>query len=329
MTCPKCGYVSFPGLPQCKKCGHALAQTPDSKAASRPLSNSYESISLTSPGPPHPSGPSQASALSSFAKSGNAGEGSLSRIRRPKSGEARETSLKFDFEAAGAEKREASDFLDRAFETGASKDPRSGVASVSLESRPGSEPPIVLNRVSEGSAKVWPHPTQRADRQPNAFGQTEMPLVLDTTFMDSAVQAESAEPAAAPLRKRFLAGLIDAGILVLAGCLFAGLFVLVKGTLQATPLNFVMAGFIAVFWIFVYFGSFTLAAFHTPGQAACGLTVANLDGERPTRQEAFLRAFGYLVSLAALTLGFIWAAMDSDGMAWHDHISGTILIESA
>lgn len=339
MTCPKCGYVSFPGLPQCKKCGHPLTQTLDSKATLRPLSNPYEPISLT---PPEMSVPSQTPAPPSFSESGRAGETGISRLRRAKSDKHRETSLKLDFEAAGAAKRQASDFLDRAFETSAPEDCGAGIAAVPLEGRSGArvagEPPDTLNRSSESPARTGRSPVEPAKHWTNSitpagrvssFRQAEMPLVLDTPFMNSADQAESPEPATASLRKRFLALLIDAGILVLAGCLFAGLFAIVKGRLQASPLNLLIGVGIAAFWIFVYFGSFTLVAFHTPGQAACGLTVANLDGERPTRHEAFLRAFGYLVSLAALLLGFIWAAMDSDGMAWHDHISGTILIESA
>ncbi|MGH9342610.1 MAG: RDD family protein [Terriglobia bacterium] len=152
--------------------------------------------------------------------------------------------------------------------------------------------------------------------------------LLHANFATSPDEADFSEPTAAPLHKRVLAGMADAGILLMAGCLFAGLFALVKGNLDSTPLDLIVAGFIAVFWIFVYFGLFTAVALRTPGQAAFGLSVSNLDGERPTRQEAFLRAFGYLVSLAALMLGFLWAAMDSDGMSWHDHISGTILVEN-
>lgn len=58
-----------------------------------------------------------------------------------------------------------------------------------------------------------------------------------------------------------------------------------------------------------------------------GLALRNLEGGSPTRQESLLRAFGYLVSIASFMLGFLWAAMDSDGLAWHDHISGTMLVE--
>ncbi|MGH9377431.1 MAG: RDD family protein [Terriglobia bacterium] len=179
--------------------------------------------------------------------------------------------------------------------------------------------------LSSVSNRGGPENLGQTPQRPRQLDQLEL---LDATFGSSPDAAASYEIAAAPLRKRFLAGVADTGILLAAGCLFAGLFTLVRGKLEYTPLGLAVAGLIAVFWIFIYFGSFTAVTLRTPGQAAFGLSVTNLDGERPTRQEALLRAFGYLVSLAALMLGFLWAVMDSDGMAWHDHISGTILVEN-
>jgi uncharacterized RDD family membrane protein YckC len=65
--------------------------------------------------------------------------------------------------------------------------------------------------------------------------------------------------------------------------------------------------------------------FSTPGQTWMGLEVRNMEGFPPVPRESFLRAFGYLVSLSALMLGFFWAIADSDGLTWHDRISGTFL----
>ncbi|MGD1104323.1 MAG: hypothetical protein ABSA59_19915, partial [Terriglobia bacterium] len=47
----------------------------------------------------------------------------------------------------------------------------------------------------------------------------------------------------------------------------------------------------------------------------------------PTVRESFWRAFGVLVSLSALMLGFVWACVDSDGLTWHDRMSGTVIAE--
>jgi uncharacterized RDD family membrane protein YckC len=56
--------------------------------------------------------------------------------------------------------------------------------------------------------------------------------------------------------------------------------------------------------------------------------IHNLEGAHPTTQEAFLRAFGYLVSITALMLGFLWALLDSEGLTWHDRMSGTFVRKS-
>jgi hypothetical protein len=44
-------------------------------------------------------------------------------------------------------------------------------------------------------------------------------------------------------------------------------------------------------------------------------------------RESFWRAFGVLVSLSALMLGFVWACVDSDSLTWHDRMSGTVITE--
>lgn len=135
------------------------------------------------------------------------------------------------------------------------------------------------------------------------------------------------ELACAPLSRRFPAGVVDAILLLVAGAVFAALFTLVGGNIQTVPIDLAVVAFIAAFWIFIYFAVFSTLTLSTPGQSAMGLTVRSLEGGPPTRQEGLLRAFGYLVSIASFMLGFLWAAMDSDGLAWHDHISGTMLIE--
>lgn len=335
MTCPKCGYVSFPGLPECRKCGHPLTQTRDSKASRLSFSTPYEAAPLIFPKPLQPPKARPPSFSEKNAESGRSGEiiEKAARFRRHRESEV---TLQLDFDAAASGEigshappgRPAEDILDQAFKAGSSTDRQIEIASIPLEGRSGPQnagaPPIDSNLSPEYSAPI----RQRTSPQLNSFGPLEPLELPDAVFTNSPEQEEFAEPAAAPLRKRFLAGLADAGILLVAGCLFAGLFTLVRGKLEPTTLDLAVAGFIAVFWIFFYFGSFTAITLRTPGQAAFGLSVSNLDGERPTRQEASLRAFGYLVSLAALMLGFLWAAMDSDGMAWHDHISGTILVEN-
>jgi uncharacterized RDD family membrane protein YckC len=83
--------------------------------------------------------------------------------------------------------------------------------------------------------------------------------------------------------------------------------------------------FIAVIFIVAYFGFFTALAFSTPGLIWMGIEVRNMEGSPPAPHESFLRAFGYLVSISAFFMGFLWALVDSDNLTWHDRMSGSFL----
>ena len=129
----------------------------------------------------------------------------------------------------------------------------------------------------------------------------------------------------AAMGRRFLAGLVDGLALLLACGLFALIFWRAGGHLTPGPLNLAIGAFIATIFVWAYFGSFTALTFSTPGQTWMGIEVRNMEGHPPAPRESLLRAFGYLVSLSALMIGFLWALVDSDGLTWHDRISGTFL----
>ncbi len=131
--------------------------------------------------------------------------------------------------------------------------------------------------------------------------------------------------AAAPLGRRFVAGVADVMILMLAAALFGVVFWLVGGRLTPRPVNLLVVACVAAFFVLSYFGVFTALTSATPGLIWMGIEVQNLEGGPPTAGEAAWRAFGYLVSIAGLMLGFIWALVDSEGLTWHDRISGTQL----
>jgi uncharacterized RDD family membrane protein YckC len=129
----------------------------------------------------------------------------------------------------------------------------------------------------------------------------------------------------APVGYRFLAGLTDALVLVISTALFGVIFWRSGGHLTSTPLNLGVAAAIVIFFIFSYFGLFTALTSTTPGLLWMGCEIRNLYGDPPTARESFWRAFGLLVSLSALMLGFIWAWVDSESLTWHDRMSGTCI----
>jgi uncharacterized RDD family membrane protein YckC len=129
----------------------------------------------------------------------------------------------------------------------------------------------------------------------------------------------------APLGLRFAAGVVDTIVLLSGAGLFALIFWVVGGHASRNALNFAILGTISTLFLLAYFGIFTALSSSTPGLLWMNLEVRSLDGGAPSPQESFWRAFGYLVSMASLMLGFIWAVVDGDHLTWHDHMSGTFI----
>lgn len=308
MKCPQCGYVCFADLSECKKCGHHFAQTeePKNSPSTIPISHGRETSLFPPeprqrPGAPPPRGREPVDAAASFLAGGlkPAISDASSPLKPRTSGAARNT-------------------LDCAFVDRPSGGNKPDLVSIPL----GRSVRPVLDRDASPANRRMPDDFAGALRsRPDVVEFTTGPATT------ARARVNDDEIPAAPLGKRFLAAVVDALILLAAACLFAGLFTAARGRLELHSLDLVVVGFIALFWVFFYFDLFTAFALRTPGQAAFGLSVRNLDGDPPTHTESLLRAFGYLVSIVALMVGFLWAAMDSDGMAWHDHISGTLLVD--
>lgn len=65
----------------------------------------------------------------------------------------------------------------------------------------------------------------------------------------------------------------------------------------------------------------------TPGQLIAGVRVVDAhSGARPRLAQSALRGLGYLLSALPLGLGFVWAAIDAEGQAWHDKLAGTRVV---
>jgi len=167
---------------------------------------------------------------------------------------------------------------------------------------------------------------QLETRRRRRLGPGEVSIVMEPSSPDELGPAPWAVPAA-PLGQRFLAGVADCLLLLLALAFFAAIFWwVVGGRLHLRPTYLGALGFVAGFLVLTYFALFGRLASATPGQQAAGLTLRSLDGSAPTSRQALWRAFGYLASLSALMLGFVWALVDNEGLSWHDRMSGTLLI---
>jgi uncharacterized RDD family membrane protein YckC len=344
MKCLHCGFVGFGDLRTCKMCGRPLAPSrsqeslPDSfpeKTTSLDLEVDAGRQILASSrgvgGAPdlHPG--VEGNALNASSTTAGMSEGvegvvGFGRRRERAAGRAAASeSMAFDFEP------DLTSASSRSSSSGGQFTPSSRPVDVSLARQRGPMERGGLDLVSLHGADrarvasaAQDEPLLTSLRRKGQPPPSVEPVIALTT---GDADAESDEIIPAPLAKRFWAGLVDVGIL--AGCvaIFAASLRLVGGHIQFTPATLTVFGFIAAFWLFVYFAAFGAFAFSTPGQAALGLAVRNFDGGFPDGQDSLLRAFGYLVSTAAFMVGFLWALMDSDTLAWHDHISGTLLVE--
>jgi uncharacterized RDD family membrane protein YckC len=164
--------------------------------------------------------------------------------------------------------------------------------------------------------------------EPASPADNRLEIVVGPSEIDASAAASQLELQAlpvAPLGRRFLAGLVDGLVLLLGAGLFALIFWRAGGHLTPVPLNLAIVALIAVTFVWAYFGLFTALTFSTPGLIWMGIEVRNMEGWPPAHRESLLRAFGYLMSISALMIGFLWALVDGEGLTWHDRISGTFL----
>jgi uncharacterized RDD family membrane protein YckC len=129
-------------------------------------------------------------------------------------------------------------------------------------------------------------------------------------------------PVAVPVH-RLIAAAVDASMILISLSLFLGIFLLSGGHLvfskQVVPVFLGVAG---VLWL-LYHMLWCLADGDTPGMRFAGLRVVNFDGRIPDRDERGVRQAAYVLSVLSAGVGLLWALVDEENLAWHDHISKT------
>jgi len=75
-----------------------------------------------------------------------------------------------------------------------------------------------------------------------------------------------------------------------------------------------------------YFSFFHAAWGQTIGKMMFRVRVLQINGQALTFPLALLRTFAYLISALPVFLGFIWTGFTSGKRAWHDLVSGTIVV---
>ena len=85
---------------------------------------------------------------------------------------------------------------------------------------------------------------------------------------------------------------------------------------------------IFIFLHMVYFTLFHAWSGQTIGKMVMGIKVVTHENKPASTSIAFLRWSGYILSVAPLATGFLWAAVDKDQCAWHDRLAQTRVISS-
>lgn len=130
----------------------------------------------------------------------------------------------------------------------------------------------------------------------------------------------------APLTSRFVGNLIDLVVIAFIASPFAAVIELTNGNWSDPRVIASTAGVVLVV-SFLYLCVSTLLAGRTWGMSIVSVHPADVEtGMAPTTKQAIVRAFGYLMSLAALGLGLLYALFDAEGRTLHDHVSGTVVL---
>lgn len=186
------------------------------------------------------------------------------------------------------------------------------------------EPPAhsKTKTVTRTSARPVRRPGAPNDAQPSLeflLPAPPAPRKLSTT-VEAVIDCDA--PVAAPMH-RACAAAFDGSMILIAYGLFLSVFHFLGGSFSPTkPVILTMSAaavLIAMFYGFVW----VCAGGQTPGMRTFRLTLINFDGYPPDSASRWLRYLGACLGYCAGGLGLLWALLDEESLAWHDHISKT------
>jgi uncharacterized RDD family membrane protein YckC len=127
----------------------------------------------------------------------------------------------------------------------------------------------------------------------------------------------------APMLDRFLAAIVDIGLIVCAFSAFVGVFVACTAHPPSGKPALIAAGAVLVGFIALYQWLFFTYAESTPGMRYAKIALCTFDDENPGRKTLQHRVGALFLAALPLGLGFLWAFLDNDGLSWHDRMTRT------
>jgi len=156
---------------------------------------------------------------------------------------------------------------------------------------------------------------------------------LLSSFADIQLEAEvprihnamDLPPQTAALRPRMIAGLVDSGIVLAAGLVFALTFLVFAGMPAQRNLALLSVAATGSCLWFLFQCIFLVYGKVTPGMRMAELELCTFAGEQVSRMGRAGRAMASTLSAVSLGLGFAWALVDEDRLGWHDRMTQTHL----
>lgn len=141
-----------------------------------------------------------------------------------------------------------------------------------------------------------------------------------------ALHHEAFDQERASVQARLMSGVADVLVVAFASTPFAAIIELTNGNWTDLRVVASMSGIVALV-MFLYLTASTAFAGRTWGMSLVSLRAVDVEtGVLPTTKQALIRAFVYMLSLAACGLGLFYALFDAEGRTAHDHLSGTIVV---
>ena len=182
---------------------------------------------------------------------------------------------------------------------------------------------VIPFEVISSPPAAMPGPS-RAQRQPRQVRPPIQQQALEFPAAPEEAESFLALPVA-PFRLRLIGHLFDFSLSLGALLVFLAPLKLLAGPVVLNRLLLLGSAGAYLLLVLLYGILFLYVAGATPTMKWMGLRLVNFDGMPPPRRQLFCRFLGAIASVGSFFLGFLWAAVDEEGLSWHDRISKTFL----
>jgi uncharacterized RDD family membrane protein YckC len=132
----------------------------------------------------------------------------------------------------------------------------------------------------------------------------------------------------APLQERFIAGVVDIGLVALGALLFGYSFLRMSEDTPHSRLSLLLALCVGgILWV-VFQYLFLVHGRGTPGMRFAQLELRTFEGKPVNTNMRRVRAAASALSALSVGLGYAWALVDEDQLGWHDKMTSTLLRSS-